>query len=148
MALRGSAEGRNMKHERTFGDVARPWSLASKAAVLVAAVALGVLGSMSTAAAATHTGHRVYTTMHSVGFDASVAAAHGYEIRTTPDSKQYSVPKGASAVVTPHNVVGGDCGTSWVWEDGIGNLSVSLDTGFNVYTGVGPALPKLRSAPK
>ena len=124
-----------MKHEsKVAGNAARLWSLVSKAAALVAVAALGVLGSMSTAMAATHTEHLVYTTMHSVGFDASVAAAHGYEIRTTSDGKQYSVPRGAPAAVAPHNVVSGDCGRSWVWEDGIGNAAVSLDTGFNVYT--------------
>jgi hypothetical protein len=74
--------------------------------------------------------------MHSIGFDASVAAAHGYEIRTGPDGKQYSVRKGASAYASPFGVVSGNCGTSWVWEDGIGNSSVSLDTGYNVYTAV------------
>src|SRR5437763_5702389 len=70
--------------------------------------------------------------MYIGGFDAAVAAAHGYEIRMMPDGRQYSVRKGAPAGFAPHNVVPGDCGRSWVWEDGIGNASVHLDTGFNV----------------
>jgi hypothetical protein len=83
------------------------------------------------------TRHRVYFEMHSVGFDAGVAAAHGYEIRTSPDGKQYSVPKGSpSGAVSPFNNVTGNCGESWVFEDGIGNASVSLDTGYAVYTAV------------
>jgi len=75
--------------------------------------------------------------MHSVGFDASVAAAHGYEIRTGPNGKQYSVPKGSPrATVSPFSNITGNCGESWVFEDGIGNASVSLDTGYAVYTAV------------
>jgi hypothetical protein len=124
-----------MKHRRkNTGNAARPWSLMAKAAVIVAVAGLGVLGSVSTASAETHTGRLVYTAMHSAGFDANVAAAHGYEIRTTADGKQYSVLKGAADNVTPFNVVTGDCGRSWVWEDGVGSARVLLDTGFNVYT--------------
>ncbi|WP_406635007.1 hypothetical protein [Amycolatopsis sp. WGS_07] len=100
------------------------------------AVVLGAVGSLAAAAPAGAAPHRVETVMHIGRFDAAVAAAHGYEIRTYPNGTQYSVPKGAPAGLAPHNVVTGDCGRSWVWEDGIGNASVHLDTGFNVRTAV------------
>ncbi|WP_143267985.1 hypothetical protein [Amycolatopsis alba] len=70
--------------------------------------------------------------MHIGRFDAAVAEAHGYEIRTSPDGTQYSVRKGAPADAVPMNEVDGTCGRSWVWEDGIGNASVVLRTGFHV----------------
>lgn len=110
-------------------------------AIVGAIVALSGAGMAhaSTADATTAqepTGRIVYFKMHSVGFDARVAAAHGYEVRTGANGKQYSVPKGASASATPFNNVTGDCGESWVFESGIGNSSVQLDTGYAVYTNV------------
>ena len=106
--------------------------VATSAAVL-GAVGLAVLGTGAPAGAAAPTApRRVEGAMHIGRFDAAVAAAHGYEIRSYPDGTQYSVPRGATAGFAPANVVTGDCGRSWVWEDGIGNASVHLDTGFNV----------------
>jgi hypothetical protein len=73
------------------------------------------------------------TAMHVTGFDASVAAAHGYVIRTAADGKQYSAKQGAAApAATPENVVGGNCGYSYVYEYGIGNRAIELYTGFSV----------------
>ncbi|PSL45265.1 hypothetical protein B0I31_12742 [Saccharothrix carnea] len=66
------------------------------------------------------------------GFDAAVAEANGYEIRTNPDGTQYSVKKGTPGELTTNNVVSGNCGTSWVWLNARGNREVLIDTGFFV----------------
>lgn len=58
--------------------------------------------------------------MHVVGFDATVAKAHGYQVRTSADGRQYSVRIGMAAAVSPDNQVGGNCGFSYVYEYGIG----------------------------
>jgi len=81
----------------------------------------------------------VRTEMHVVGFDAQAAAAHGYEIRTTLDGKQYSAKKTASATslaATPTSVIEGNCGLSYVYEYGIGNRAAELYTGYAVYQDV------------
>jgi hypothetical protein len=101
-----------------------------------------VLASISTAAlvawatpagAATAPVTTVTTDMHVIGFDAAVAAAHGYEIRTGADGRQYSVKKeSADGTVNPLNVVSGNCGISYVYEYGIGNRAIELYTGYSV----------------
>ncbi|WP_406639179.1 hypothetical protein [Amycolatopsis sp. WGS_07] len=105
---------------------------AACAAAVLGTAALGTLGAPALAGAAPVGPHRVEGMMTVARFDATVAAAHGYEIRTNPDGTQYSVRKGAQAGLPPANVVTGDCGRSWVWEDGIGHLRVRLSTGFFV----------------
>jgi hypothetical protein len=72
------------------------------------------------------------TDMHVVGFDAAIAIANGYEVRTAPDGRQFPVTAGADLADTPLNVVGGNCGFSYVYEYGIGNRAVELYTGYSV----------------
>ncbi|MEV7042320.1 hypothetical protein [Amycolatopsis sp. NPDC051061] len=111
-------------------------------AAIGAAVALSTAGvayasTPDVAGAQAPATHRVHSTMRSVGFDAEVAAAHGYEVRTAPGGQQYSVPKGTAAGnVGVFNIVTGKCGSSWVYVSGIGNAQVQLDTGFSVYANV------------
>lgn len=77
------------------------------------------------------------TPMQITGFDKSVAAEHGYEIKTGPDGKEYSLKIGATRgqapnAVTPENVVSGNCGSSWLWYDAIGGSAAQINTGFNL----------------
>jgi|SRR4051794_29489353 hypothetical protein len=103
--------------------------------------ALAVASGAAVANAATtnsDTAHLVTTTtaeMRVVGFDKNVAAAHGYDIRTAASGEQYSVKRGgisAAAPAMPSNVVGGNCGFSYVYEYGIGNRAIELYTGYSV----------------
>ncbi len=127
-------------------DAIRRHFLIVVACLFVAATVSAMPARAATNAAADHsraqsqrTAEVVVTArMHVVGFDAAVAAAHGYVIRTTPAGQQYAVKEGSSAVsVTPEDVSVGDCGISYVYEYGIGNRAVELYTGFSVeYEGV------------
>jgi hypothetical protein len=76
------------------------------------------------------------TGMQIVGFDRAVAAAHGYEIKTAPDGREYSVKKGATATaaggISTQNIVYGNCGSSYLWYNAIGNSSNRIQTGFNL----------------
>jgi hypothetical protein len=103
----------------------------------VVAALLAAVGSPGVAAAAVRTVKLIQTEMHIVGYDAAVAESHGYEIRTMADGRQYSAKKGTSPTdVTTQGEVFGSCGSSWLYETAQGNLSVYLETGFSVYTGV------------
>lgn len=104
-------------------------AICTAAAVIVAPVAASAATSAPRAPADPQV---TVTMMHVVGFDAKVAAAHGYVIRTGPDGKQYTAKQGSSATNVPHNVVGGNCGYSYVYEYGIGNRAIELYTGFSV----------------
>jgi hypothetical protein len=77
-----------------------------------------------------------------IGFDRDQAKADGYEIRSLPDGTEYSVPIGTPADAIPNNLVvkGGNCGTSWVSETAVGNVSVDLGTGFNLFPIQPPAV--------
>jgi hypothetical protein len=79
-------------------------------------------------------GTRVTVPMTITGFDAAVAKAHGYAIRTDAQGREFSVKAGAPAVATPDNTVYGNCGSSYMYEYGIGNHQVEIETGFNVST--------------
>ena len=70
--------------------------------------------------------------MHVVGFDAAVARAHGYVIRTDAHGREYSVKAGASPDVTPDNLVWGLCGFSYLYYNALGNSKVEVNTGFAV----------------
>lgn len=113
----------------------------------LASIAVGVMGATllgtapAQAATTTATGggaHRVVTQAMTVtGFNVKVAAAHGYEIRTTPSGVQYSVKKGTPSTATPsiahpNTTIGGNCGSSYIDYNAVGNLSVKVKTGFNV----------------
>ena len=79
------------------------------------------------------------------GFDATVAAQNGYEIRTDSAGRQYSAPQGSSTLapapgdlsVAPYNVVTGNCGSSYVYLYDIGDKKYRVSTGFGV---VAPAV--------
>ena len=116
----------------------RPPDVAAGRAVLTLLVAGAAPASAS---AAEHDSitfqQRIVIPMKSAGFDAKVATANGYEIRTTGSGQQYSVPKG-----TPRgsealfDIVNGTCGTSWVFISGIGNAKVQMETGYSVLMNV------------
>lgn len=77
---------------------------------------------------------KVTVPMKIVGFDAAVAKAHGYAIRTDAQGRQYSVKAGAAANAAPDDRVYGNCGDSWLYEFAVGNHAVDLETGFDVNT--------------
>ena len=79
-------------------------------------------------------GTRVTAPMTIIGFNAAVAKAHGYVIRTDAQGRQYSVKAGAPNVVSPDNTVYGNCGSSYLYEYAIGLDQVDIQTGFNVNT--------------
>lgn len=71
--------------------------------------------------------------MYIGGFDASVAEAHGFTIRTRADGVQYVVRKGAAPNATPLNVVYGNCGYSFVYGyPSVGSRAIELYTGWHV----------------
>jgi hypothetical protein len=77
---------------------------------------------------------RVTVPMRIVGFNAAVARAHGYVIRTDSHGRQYSVKAGAATAATPNNRVYGNCGSSYIFETPVGNHAVDIGTGFDVNT--------------
>jgi hypothetical protein len=77
--------------------------------------------------------------MHVEGFDAKVAAENGYEIRTLPDGKQYSVPQNTQQglavpddAASTNNAVKGNCGESYLYFYAKGGLKGEVTTGFKV----------------
>jgi hypothetical protein len=83
---------------------------------------------------ATPDGTRVTAPMTITGFNAAVAKAHGYSIRTDAQGRQYSVKAGAADAVSPNNVIDGNCGSSYIYEYAVGNHAVDIQTGFNITT--------------
>jgi hypothetical protein len=79
-------------------------------------------------------GTRVTVPMTITGFNAAVAKAHGYTIRTNAQGRQYSVKSGTADAVGPNNVIDGNCGSSYIYEYAVGNHAVDIQTGFNVNT--------------
>jgi hypothetical protein len=75
---------------------------------------------------------RIEIPMRVVGFDAKVAKAHGYEIRTY-HGRQYSVKIGTPRNVIPNVTVYGNCGYSYIDYNAQGNHVVFMETGFHVY---------------
>lgn len=117
---------------------------------LVAAITLA--GTSSSAAMATSpdsdSSVRVEVAMELTGFDAEVAAAHGFEIRSTASGRQFSVPVGTpddfqpalkdtapaplpAGSISTKAAIKGDCGSSFVTVD---NWTVT--TGYTVSYGV------------
>lgn len=133
----------------------KPTKLAASAGVMVAAATIvaGAVQALPAGAAtaapngtrvtavldgtrvtASPDGTRVTTPMTIVGFNAAVAKAHGYVIRTDAQGRQYSVKAGAPNVVSPDNTVYGNCGSSYLYEYAIGLDQVEIETGFTVNT--------------
>jgi hypothetical protein len=71
--------------------------------------------------------------MHVVGINAAVARAHGFIVRTNKAGKQYVV-KGGTTGVSPDDVVGGDCGESYMWLNADGSDYTTAVTGFDLNT--------------
>jgi ABC-type amino acid transport substrate-binding protein len=107
------------------------------AAAVFAAAATALLAGGSAQAATPPGGAfhetRIVVPMKVTGFDAAVAKAHGYEIRTDAQGRQYSVKIGSKATATPNNQIDGNCGSSYIYITGsAGPRTLSVDTGFNV----------------
>jgi hypothetical protein len=105
------------------------------AAFATAAAALLAGGSAQAAALPgdASPGTSVVVPMRVTGFDAAVAKAHGYEIRTDAQGRQYSVKAGSNAAPAPDNQIDGTCGSSYIYVTGAaGPRTLSVDTGFNV----------------
>jgi hypothetical protein len=109
--------------------------LAAVGAAIAAAAALVGTAQATPSVAQAITPHAVMTTtpMKVTGYDPEVAKANGYEIRTDPQGRQYSVKVGTpTGGMTPANEVSGNCGVSWIYEVAQGGLRVSINTGFHV----------------
>jgi hypothetical protein len=78
---------------------------------------------------------RVTVQMHVVGFNAAVARAHGYLVKTAPDGHQYAVAKGANSAVVPNTTVPGNCGTATIDYTAIGGKAANVYAGFTVDDG-------------
>ena len=77
----------------------------------------------------------IKTSMHIVSFNAAVAKAHGYEIRTNAQGLQYSVKIGSKLSLDSNPVVYGNCGDSYIYYSWIGYRSASPHYGASTYTG-------------
>ncbi|MFI0937694.1 hypothetical protein [Streptomyces sp. NPDC021020] len=95
------------------------------AAAAVAALAIPTMP----AHAADSTTTTVTRGMQIVGYDRSVATAHGYTIKTDSEGHEYSVKNGS---VQPNTSVTdpGDCGSSTATITHIGNHQATVSTGF------------------
>ncbi|MBR7825114.1 hypothetical protein KDK95_02260 [Actinospica sp. MGRD01-02] len=126
---------------RSFGSVLRKLTsgsgrrvLALSAAVIALVGLTAATAGTASAAAAPHT-VRVTVQMHVVGFNATVARAHGYLVKTAPDGHQYAVAKGANSAVVPNTTVPGNCGTATMDYTAIGGKAANVYTGFTVDDG-------------
>jgi hypothetical protein len=71
--------------------------------------------------------------MYIRAFDARVARAHGLEIRSGANGRQYSVKAGAPVRAVPLNQISGNCGYSYVYGyTSSGSRAIELYTGFHV----------------
>jgi hypothetical protein len=127
-----------------------------KMAVTGTFLAMGMMGSVQAASAATPQASattapaavstaggtiKVSTEMHYTGFDAAVAKAHGYEIRTNAAGLQYSVKIGSNVSPGSDPVKLGKCGASYVYYSAFGARSQSPKYGASFDTGYTVALP-------
>jgi hypothetical protein len=74
----------------------------------------------------------VQSAMTVTGFNADVARANGYIVKTDAQGRQYSVKPGAT-VDAAIPVIWGNCGMSYIYYNAIGNSSSSISTGFSLY---------------
>lgn len=123
---------------RSFGSVLRRISfhrgrrtLALLAAV-VSLVGLGAATAGTASAAQAPFTVRITTTMHVVAFNAAVARAHGYTVKTAPDGQQYALANGA---LQPATTVDGNCGTATMDYTATGGKAATVYTGFTVDDG-------------
>jgi hypothetical protein len=118
------------------GGVGTTPSRGRKGGIIVIALTASLIASAmmtfsgTAARAATVPLSVVKADMHVVGFNAKIAAAHGYVIRRAADGREYAVKKGIRPADDP--VFSGNCGVSYVYEYGIGNSAVELYTGYSV----------------
>jgi hypothetical protein len=80
----------------------------------------------------------VKTGMQIVGFDAAVAAAHGYRIRVDAHGVRYTARRGSTASPDADPRVWGSCGDSYIYYKAVGSRRASphyeatYDTGYDV----------------
>ena len=79
--------------------------------------------------------------MHIVGFDAAVAKAHGYQIRTNAQGLQYSAKIGSVASPDSDPVKFGACGDSYIYYNAIGHRSVNPRYIASTFTGYDVTAP-------
>lgn len=123
-------------------------ALAAIAATAVAAPArtVATTGHGSAERAAKPPAGAVVSHLRRVGFNAAVARAHGYRVRTAPNGTRYPVRPGARA--RPNDEVSGDCGDSWIYISVQGNWRSTITTGFDVdLPAIGFGWQVLRSDP-
>jgi len=124
------------------------WTVGSTlaaASMLLTSAAASNAATTSAAGTANHppAGKLLEAGMYIVGFNATVAREHGYEIRTTAQGIEYSVKIGSlawrnQAVPASDPVIYGNCGDSFMFYRAIGHRSTnpkyiaSTDTGYNV----------------
>lgn len=123
---------------RLFGSVLRKikFHRGRHATALLAAVVSLVGLSAATAGTASAAQApftvRITDPMRVVGFDAAVARAHGYTVKTAPDGHQYALAKGA---LQPATTVDGNCGSATLDYTATGGKAATVYTGFTVDDG-------------
>src|SRR5580704_10981411 len=106
------------------------------ATFLLAALPVSAQAGVSSASQAPPSHARLIKVgMHIVGFNAAVAKAHGYEIRTNARGMQYSVKIGSKESPDSDPVVYGRCGDSYIYYNWIGYRSGSPHYGASTFTG-------------
>ncbi|WP_029137119.1 hypothetical protein [Nakamurella lactea] len=92
---------------------------------------LAIVPTVAMASPASASAVRLTTEMHVIGFDASVATTHGYQLIFDARGKAVaSVPRTG---VGPRNVIEGSCGESYLWITPTGQPLVGqVATGFSV----------------
>src|SRR5215469_7507768 len=115
---------------------ARIISLAAVFAAALFAMASGVPAATASTTPATNTPSTTIfrIPMQAVGFDAKVAAAHGYALRKEANGATELVNVRTGSVV-PQNVLGGNCGYSWYFLNKRTAKTWTFNTGFHIYAG-------------
>jgi hypothetical protein len=110
------------------------WAAGLAGVIAVIVLAPTGVASATSVVDARPVGQVVERPMTVVGFHHPTAEANGYEIRTRPDGREYSVKKTAGPQhtdVTPFNEVTGNCGSSWLYIYGHKG-EADVQTGFRV----------------
>ena len=105
------------------------------AGFLATAMLVSALGATSAQAAEQEPAPAYRSTpMTFGGYDAGVAAAHGYRIITASSGVQFSVPvmNAAKKEAQSAGTAAGDCGTSFVNAAKLSNDTLAVNTGYQV----------------
>ena len=112
----------------------RPYArIISLAGVFAAALFAVASGGPAATASTTPATTMVRVPMQVVGFDAKVAAAHGYALRKEANGATELVNVRTGSVV-PQNVLGGNCGYSWYFLNKRTAKTWTFNTGFHIDT--------------